>query len=1021
MKNRTVLLILPLVLTATVIGVALASRSPQGLMRQLERSTPERTFAARLSISTEYSRCTQHRPRGGETIPREECADAGEGPLSLRELRAAAKSAHPDSLQAYGLATVIWWDDKEVSLDAAILRLEKALRLSPGSVALRVDLSAAHLARAERTWNPRDLLQALHYAGEALARERRNAAAWFNAALALQAFGLDWAADEAWNSYLAIDSRSEWAAEARERKRGLMTHVPQIAKPAPGAPDSVVRRFAAEYPQEARELGWDRVLGGWGTAVQAGDRARAASLLDFADQLGRALTLRRGGDASLADAVRAIRAAESNAAATMALARAHQAYAEGVAAVRKAEYPIAGKVFSRVVDHPPPSPALVQWATAFRAAVGGYKTAEERRLVLLWVFDEADSTHPALAGRARKALAKSLFDGGAYQEAHEQSSVGGELLLGAGETEFAGELLSLAGEAAYESGDTVEAYRLLHRAQLALRPYAGSQASHNQLTAVGTRAVRDEMPHAARTIYDESVRGAERTGLPVNVVEALWYRAHALTVVDDSLGSARDMNSAFVWSGKVPPDHQQRAWVDAIMRMARSDKPSVAAMDSTVETLSSRNVWLIPALLWRADGHLVRDNISAAIRDLDSATALIHGSKPDAVWLRAAMMERARSQFDQLVRLYLWQDRTEEALHALEQGRVSLRPRRAGTRAASAGRLPKPRGYVAVDYAFIGDTLLAWLVLPESTQLFRTQVDRDTFRLTVEQAGAALESGASAKAVHPNLQRLYDWLIRPMRDHLPPPETPLVIVADGEVASVPFEALWDEGRGRYLVQDHLLVHAPTLANARPPSRPRGHAPALLVANPSFEPLAYPTLDSLGGAEAEVEALRGTYPGADVLQAADATPERFVALARDARLIHYAGHAMFDDARPERSFLLLAGTGATGRLTAQAVDSMELRGAPLVVLSACRTLRSSTGRSGGFAGLSGALLEAGASGVVGSLWQADDKLTQPLMQAFHRHYQHQQMDAARALRAAQLQMIDAARSPAAWAGFRYMGN
>lgn len=1020
MKKRIALLILPpLVLTATVIGVALASRSPQGLMRQLERSTPERTFAARLSIDTEYSRCTAQPPKGGETLRPEECAGAGEGPLSQRELMAAAKSSHPDSLQAYGLATLIWRDDKESSLDAAILRLETALRLSPGSVALRVDLSAAHLVRAERTWNPRDLFQALQYAGEALAREPRNAAALFNAALALQWFGLDWAADDAWHRYLAVDSTSEWASEARERK-GLLTDVPEIARPTAGAPDSGVRGFAAAYPQEARELGWDHVLGQWGAAVQAEDTARAASLLDLADRLGQALEQRRGGDASLAEAVRAIRAVESNAVARMALARGHQAYAEGMAAVHRAEYPEAAKAFARVIRNRPPSPVLLQWAEAFLAAVDLAQPNDEKQRVLRRLLPQVDSTYPALAGRVRKAMARSLFSGGMYQEAREQSSAGGRLLLSAGEMEFSGDLLSLEGESAYELGDTAGAYQLLHRAQLRLRPYAGSQAAHNQLTALGKRALQDELPHAALLIYDESVHAAMRRPLPpVSVVEVLRYRAEARAIVGDSLGSQHDLDSAFAWSRKLPPDHDQRIWADAMMTMARSGTPSIAAMDSAVDALSGRVVWLIPALLWRADAWLARGNLSAAIRDLDSVTAIIHGSEPSQIWLRAAMMEQARSRFDQLVMLHLWQGQPRNALRVLEAGRVPLRPRRDGARAGSPGRLPRPRGYNAVDYALIGDTLLAWLVLPESTELFRTPVDRDTFRLTVERVGAALESGAPAGAVRPDLRRLYDWLIRPMRERLRPSETPLVIVADGEVASVPFEALWDRERGRYLVQDHLLVHAPTLADARPPSRGRGQGPALLVANPRFDLLAYPALDSLPGAEEEVDSLRTFYPGAGVLRGATATRDPFVALARGAGLIHYAGHAMFDDARPERSFLLLADAGATGRLTVQAVDSMELRGNPLVVLSACRTLRSSTGRSGGFAGLSGALLEAGASGVVGSLWRADDQLTQPLMLAFHRHYQ--QMDAARALRAAQLRMIDLQRSPAAWAGFRYMGS
>ncbi len=112
-----------------------------------------------------------------------------------------------------------------------------------------------------------------------------------------------------------------------------------------------------------------------------------------------------------------------------------------------------------------------------------------------------------------------------------------------------------------------------------------------------------------------------------------------------------------------------------------------------------------------------------------------------------------------------------------------------------------------------------------------------------------------------------------------------------------------------------------------------------------------------------------------------------------------------------------------RLAANAAGALDLRGVRLVVLSACRTLRSRAGRAEGSAGLSGALLSAGAGGVVGSLWQVDDELALPLMRAFHRSYAASGSPAD-ALREAQLEMLrsphPARRSPFAWAAFRYVG-
>ena len=66
------------------------------------------------------------------------------------------------------------------------------------------------------------------------------------------------------------------------------------------------------------------------------------------------------------------------------------------------------------------------------------------------------------------------------------------------------------------------------------------------------------------------------------------------------------------------------------------------------------------------------------------------------------------------------------------------------------------------------------------------------------------------------------------------------------------------------------------------------------------------------------------------------------LTNPGAMAHYAGHAVFDDERPELSYLLLAPSqGGDGRLTAAQIDTLELGQVRLVVLSSCRT----AGRTG----------------------------------------------------------------------------
>jgi CHAT domain-containing protein len=104
--------------------------------------------------------------------------------------------------------------------------------------------------------------------------------------------------------------------------------------------------------------------------------------------------------------------------------------------------------------------------------------------------------------------------------------------------------------------------------------------------------------------------------------------------------------------------------------------------------------------------------------------------------------------------------------------------------------------------------------------------------------------------------------------------------------------------------------------------------------------------------------------------------------------------------------------------------MDLRGITLVVLSACQSIRSGTGRADGFQGVAGSMLGAGAGGVLGSLWRVDDDHTRAFMAAFYDLY-GTSGDAPDALRAAQLRLLRASapgtRSPSAWAAFRYTGR
>lgn len=1032
MRRSYLVLALAASLAAVSAVAALRFARPTTLMAELADATPERPFAARLSIETKYRPCNPLPTTPDSTVTREVCGTAAEGGVDPHTFAATAETFDPDSLQASALAGVIWWDEKEVSLDKAVAGLSRAHQLSGDSVPVLVNLSAVHLVRAERTQNPHDLMLALEYAGVALSYQPGNLAALFNTALALDALEIEEQAAHAWDRYIAADSASEWTAEARRRRRAL-DGVLKTTVPPSAIADAQVERFAGRHPQEARLIAWNSILGAWGEAIEKGDSAGAAQRLAVAERTGRTLEA-RGGDVSLADAVRAIKAVAGDREMTEILARAHRQFAAGNTLYDKGEHGAAADSFARVLRANPPSPALVRSAEMFTAGALVYARKLDRAdSAFKAILSTLDTTrHPALAARTRWMMGSRLLKSAQYPGADEQYRAAYGTFERIGESEHAGIIAAMESETAYLRGDEAAGYAFMHRALHSLRGHRDSKYLQGQLMVLADWAAQAGMRWAAEPIQNECVAVAIRSGSPLTAAEALLARANVRVGAGDITGARLDVDSASRFL-EAFEDADARASATARLRMARGliqpeahGGRALAQLDSAVAYFAKApdTWWLLRSLMVRAEMRIKTGDATGAAADLDTLTIRIRGLsgvERDAP-RRAAVMEQARGRFDQLVMLHVRSARPVEALRALERGRVSLDPVNAAR--PGSGAIQARPGEVAVEYALIGDTLLVWTVRGDSVQLHEGMVNRREFLRTAAQVSAWLEAPAGADRARPGLQRMYDWLVRPVRERLGARETPLVILADGEIAGVPFTALLDSVSGRYLVQDHRIRTTATLADAARPATEGATGRALLVADPAFDPSAHPALDRLRGARGEAQDLRGIYPDHVLLEGAAATRDALLHGARSARVIHYAGHAVFNDARPERSFLVLAGADSVGRLTAEHVGALRLGGVRLVVLSACQTLPSREGRSGGFAGLSGALLAAGAEGVVGSLWRVDDRRTRSLMLAFHREYQHSG-DPAAALRQAQLQMLGSAdpdlKSPSTWAGFRYAGR
>lgn len=306
----------------------------------------------------------------------------------------------------------------------------------------------------------------------------------------------------------------------------------------------------------------------------------------------------------------------------------------------------------------------------------------------------------------------------------------------------------------------------------------------------------------------------------------------------------------------------------------------------------------------------------------------------------------------------------------------------------------------------------------------------------------------------------------------------LLIAPDGALALLPFALLPGEDGHEFLLETRTISYVPSgrdlLRTALSHPAPTGllalgaptfdHAPARVAQATTYR-AGCGTLEDpftpLPGTAAEVRAITRVYQQsnptspAKLLEGVQATKAALLEQAPEAKVLHLATHAYFagEDCTPvglvseQRGLggeppaflghnpLLLAGIAlsganerekADGILTALEVTALDLRGTELVVLSACDTGLGTPARGQELLGLRWAFAYAGAQHLVTSLWSVPDAETATLMTHFYTAMWQQGISVPAALRAAQLEMLRAARAkgdsaPHTWGAFVASGR
>lgn len=415
--------------------------------------------------------------------------------------------------------------------------------------------------------------------------------------------------------------------------------------------------------------------------------------------------------------------------------------------------------------------------------------------------------------------------------------------------------------------------------------------------------------------------------------------------------------------------------------------------------------------------------------------ALVHGGRVDAAFALGEQ-RRARALADRL-----------NQADALREGGV---PSGAPAHRAQAATAPEIAGALPDD----STALLEYVAGTEGapTTLFmvtrsgvraRLLQSADTLAPVIARMVALLEAGENAEGP---ARTLGQALLVPARQELPHSVRRLVIVPDGPIHRVPFDALRLQD-DTPAAQQWAIGLAPSAAVAaklwreqpRSADTASGGVRILALGDPAFkdektmarssESETYRSafnatggLPRLIGSGTEAREVARFAPGGGEVRLRDQASEQWFKRAPLDRfaVIHLATHALVDESSLARTALALApGPGEDGFLSPADLASLHLK-ADLVVLSACRTAGGVPVVGEGIEGLTTPLLAAGARSVVATQWRIGDRSTVRLVRDFYEQLAKGQ-PVAEALRSAKLAALRRGAPASEWAGLTVVGD
>lgn len=899
--------------------------------------------------------------------------------------------------------------------EKAAAQLRAIVERAPGNAQAWSDLAAAEYTVAVRGEAPSHYASALAAADRALRIDPKLPEALFNRALIVTQLGVQEEARAAWRRYLAVDSSSPWATEARTHLQQLsprngagFSRDQQLLEKAAAAGDQApVLTLVAAYPQQSRTYAEAEYLGRWGEAAQKDD-AEAQRLLTIARGIGHALA-RSTGETLLRDAVAAIDAAPP--ATRTRLAAAHAGYRAARLAYRdmhvsEAERGLRAVARELAAAGSPMALVARSYAASARLAQSDVTAAAAEMQPLLVEV----SSHPgyiALGAQIRWELARSHVGQDEITAAIELLTAAEQAFSRLGERGNAAFVETMLASLLGIAGNPEEAWKARIRSFTTLSAESAIVQIATGLDGAASIELRAGRPAAALALLDLEEALGRNASNDLLLSQALVHKSmiHSTIAGDAALATAQEAETV---TQRIPDaGRRERQTADVGIATAAAitrtePQRAIGLLSRSIDFYRAHALplFLPQPLLLRARAALRTGDAQGALRDLDEGMATIeqHRLALAGNVTGATLHPSGDELFEEAIRTHLVRGDVASALAATERARAAT----AGQGTASGRSLAQLQQHLAGT----GATLLELVALEDEVVAFAiTASDMDVSRRPVARAElAALGSRALARDPAAS-RRLYDLLILPSAATIAKARS-VIIVPDFWLEEVPFAALQD-ANGRYLIEVAPLAIAPRSASLEEPGAGARTPRLAAIALPSDR-----SLDTLPETVREIAEIGAFYRNLDLLPANRASFASFVAAASRADVVHIAGHTARRKGGGDPALVFASGERVAWNDIAAGFGAHP----DVVLLSACETLRRRRTPQTRTLSLGGAFLAAGAAGVIGTLAPINDRDALELFRSIHEQLAGGS-SAAEALRHAQMNAIAAEKSGGTPGGWR----